>query len=205
MNAILKQLQRLLIVVFIFVPLSGCSLFSPVKSETMSLYLLDTPPVIVPHAKKNAGTILVMLPDTKPIYNTTSMAYRICPHTIAYFVKSRWAETPAQMIQALLVQTLLNTKHFRAVITPPLVARYEYTLLSEIIALRQDFTKKPPFAKFKLRVYLVKTATSKIIATKDFVIKEPFYTITPTCGVIAENKAVKKILAGVARFVVKHT
>jgi len=58
----------------------------------------------VPHEPGRAATLLVLLPEISPAYDTARMAYSVKLYQLAYFRDNEWAETPAQMIQPLLVQ-----------------------------------------------------------------------------------------------------
>lgn len=183
---------------------SGCSLFSPVK-ESQCIYELDRAPLYLPHKKKRPVNLLVMQPETAPAYDTTQMAYRTCPYQLGYFAKNRWAATPGQMLQQLLVQTLTATHHYHTVVTPPFLGQYDYILSSNILELRQDYTRCPPVTRFKLQVTLSKTCTNQILASQEFCIQEPFYCCTPYHGVIAANRAVEKALSQVAIFALRHS
>src|SRR6476646_1095177 len=94
--------------------LSACSLFSPVKTETRKS-LLDSVPLETPSEKTREATLLVLIPETAPVYATTQMAYTTEAHQVAYFSQNEWAATPSQMIQPLIVETLRNTHLFSAV------------------------------------------------------------------------------------------
>lgn len=193
-----------ILVSFVFVA-SGCSLLSPVKAESQSIYEINTAPLYVPQKKARAVNMLVMLPETAPAYNTTQMVYRTKPYQLAYFAQNRWAETPAQMLQQLMVQTLLATHHYHAVVTPPFLGKYDYILSSQILELRQDFTRRPAVTRFRLHVTLSKTSTNQIIASQEFTIQEPFYCNTPYHGVIAANRAVEKALSRIVTFALHNT
>lgn len=111
------KLRYLMILSFII--LSGCSMLAPVKPEQTSNYVLNRVPSNIPHKSGHGGTILVLQPDTRPVYNTTRMAYTDKPYQVAYFGQNEWAETPSQMLQPLIMQTLQNTHHYHAVVSPP--------------------------------------------------------------------------------------
>ena len=102
------------------------------------------------------------------------MAYTVRPYQIAYFSRNRWAETPAQMLQPLIVQTLQDTHYFHAVVTAPFIGKYDYSLNTQILELKQDYTYKPAKLKLILRAQLSNTATSHVIATTQYAIEEPY-------------------------------
>lgn len=184
--------------------LSSCSLLSPVTVSSQKTYLLNTIPHPVHKKPPRAITVLVMPPESRPIYNTTQMAYSTKPYQIAYFSQNQWAETPAQMWQPLMVQTLQQTHYFHAVVTPPYGAYYDYVLTTQILQLKQDFTCKPAMLQLAVKVQISKTATNRVIATKQFVVDQPILQKTPYHGVIAANCAAASILKRIATFSLRH-
>ena len=83
--------------------LAGCSLLLPPRPEPVKAVLSEMPDD-VPHEPGRAATLLVLLPEISPAYDTARMAYSVKLYQLAYFRDNEWAETPAQMIQPLLVQ-----------------------------------------------------------------------------------------------------
>ena len=197
-------MKYIFIILTLLLP-SSCTLLPPVKPGVGTTYVLCATPKYVPEKKSHASTILVMSPDANPTYNTTQMAYTTKPFQIAYFSENSWAETPPQMFHPLIVQALQNTHYFNAVIIPPFAGRYDYALITQIIALQQDFTCRPALLKLKMRAQLSKTASHEVIATQDFVVHIPFTQRTPYAGVIAANQATEQVLKQIAAFSVQHT
>ena len=182
---------------------SGCTLFSPAPVETRKQVLSEMP-LELPVEKTRAASLLVFVPQTQPIYDTTQMVYSIRPYEIAYFSQTEWAEKPARMIQGLLVQTLRNTGYFSAVLTPPHSGRYTHMLRSEIVELRQDFTSRPAMLQLAMRFQL-SGATGQVIASKEISVREPLQENTASAGVVAANDATAKLLREIARFVVENS
>lgn len=178
--------------------LSGC--LSPVKSRSDTAYMLNA----IPHVsnyRKHSQTILVAFPTTAPAFNTTQMAYTLYPYHLAYFSQNRWAETPAQMLQPLIVKTLQNSHYFHAIVTPPFVGRYDYVLTTQILQLQQDYTYPRAMLKLTVRAQLSSMAANRVIATKDFSILEPMHQYTPYGGVLAANRATSRLLTQLTEFV----
>lgn len=195
------QLTCLFAVIF---SLNGCSLFSPVSAKPPTAYELEN----IPHVakkKKHPVSILVLLPDEVSTYNTTSMAYSLRPYEVAYYTQSNWAETPAQMLLPLLVQTLQNTNHFQAVVTPPFGGHYDYLLTTQIIKLEQDFTHQPARVVFDVRVQLNRVALNRAVATKEFHIRQRMFRNDAYSGVVAANIATESLLRKIADFATENT
>jgi cholesterol transport system auxiliary component len=184
--------------------LSGCSLFQPVSTETTK-NLLDSVPHQVPSGKPLEADLLVLVPDTAPVYATTRMAYSTRTHQIAYFSRNEWAGTPTQMIQPLIVETLRDTHHFREVLSPPDFRRHALALRTEILELEQDFTFEPAMLRLAMRAQVYREATNEVVATRELSVQEPMAERTPYAGVVAANKAMAALLHQLAKFVVEST
>ena len=181
---------------------SGCTLFSPVNTDTKK-YVLNDIPLDLPSEKTHSATLLVLLPDTMPAYATTQMAYSAQAYQIAYFSKNEWAEKPSQMIQPLIVKTLRNTHYFSEVLSPPYFGRHTFALHIEILELKQDFTSDPAMLQLAMRIYLSRETTNQVIATKELSVREPMSERNPYAGVVAANEAMAKLLRELAKFVVE--
>lgn len=182
---------------------SSCSLLAPVNNETRK-NVLSKMPIDLPKGEPRAASLSVMIPETKPIYDTTQMAYSIQAYRIAYFSRNEWGETPSQMIQPLIVRTIQNTHHFSAVVSQPDFGRHTYALRTEILELKQDFTADPATLELAMRFQLSREATNQIIATKELSVREPMLERTPYAGVVAANDATAKLLRELARFIVEN-
>lgn len=180
--------------------LSSCSLFSPVKVDPPTKYMLNSPPPYVYSKKYRRATLLILTPETQSVYNTTQMAYSTQPHQIAYFSKNEWAATPSEMFQPLLTQTLRDTHHFHAVATQPFTGQYDYVLSTQILQLKQNFTCFPPVLQMKVNAQLIKASTNRIVATQLFSEEWPMVQRTPYAGVVAANHAAVEILRKLAAF-----
>ena len=199
------HIYRSLILTAGIATLSGCSLFSPVKVNDTTNYEINRVPHYVKQKKKKNIVILVPTPASVPAYNTRDMAYSIKPHQLAYFARNRWIETPANMIGQLIAQSLVNTHHYKAVVTPPLSGKYDFVFSSELLILQQDFTHRPAQSRFKLRANIIKASTNQIIASRDFIINQAFYCHTPYNGVMATNQAVVRALNEIVYFALRYT
>ena len=193
--------------IFIFLcvaAVSSCALLTPVKFDVRQ-EVLDRIPADLPQAKTSAASLLVLAPDTHPVYDTTQMAYVIEPYKVAYFSRNEWGETPAQMIQPLIVRTLQQTRRFSAVLDPPYMGRYTYALRTQIVELKQDFTSEPAALHLSMRFELTRWAANQVFASKEISVREPMLEKTPYAGVVAANNAMEGALRQLAQFVVEKT
>lgn len=197
------EIKNLVFLAMSFI-LSSCSLLGPVNQEQQKSYVLDTLPQHMPKHEARAATILVMQPETRPIYNTTQMAYTDKPYQVSYFSENQWAETPSQMLFPLLVQSLQNTNYFHAVVVAPYAGKYEYMLTTQILQLTQNFLHNTSYVDMSVRVQLSRVTTGQLIATKQFSRHVPMPQKSPYGGVIAANWATSSILREISEFCVKH-
>jgi cholesterol transport system auxiliary component len=192
----------------VMLAMAGCTVLSPVDIETTKALITKLPPDLaprLPQLKTRAATLLVLPPETRPIYDTTQMAYTVRPYQIDYFSRNEWGATPSQMLQPLLVQTLENSHAFSAVLVPPYSGSYNYVLRTEILELTQDFTSEPAALQLTLRFQLNNGTSNRLIASKEISLREPMQQKTPHAGVVAANDAVAKALREAASFVLDKT
>jgi cholesterol transport system auxiliary component len=183
--------------------LSGCGLFSPVNMTT-DKSVLDSIPHDLPNEQTRAATLLVLIPQGQPVYDTTQMAYATHAHQIAYFSRNEWAAPPSQMMLPLIVETIRNTRYFSDVLAAPDFGRHTFALRSELLELKQDFTSNPATLKLTMRFYLIRAATDRVIATKNISMSVPMRERTPYAGIVAANEATENVLRALVKFLVEQ-
>ena len=191
--------------VLALVLLAGCAL-QPSGMEPSKALLTQLPSDVArrsPDPGPRAFALLVFAPRSRPLYDTVRMAYQVQAHQVDYFSRNEWAETPAQMLQPLLVRTLQETGSFGHVVTPPYVAPYGWGLRTEIEELIADFTTEPAVMRLTLRLQLTEGVSGRVVATHDVSVREPLQQRTPEGCIAAANVAAARALAEVARFVIE--
>jgi cholesterol transport system auxiliary component len=166
--------------------------------------LLDQMPLDIPQGTRSPTTLIVFPPDARPALDGTPMAYTLRAHHLAYFAHHRWAESPPQMLQPLLLRTLEATGAFAAVVPPPHRTAGAQGLRVEIAELVQDFSQEPPVLRLAVRARLSDEAANRVIATREFRVQEPMQQKAPAAGVVAANAAVARMLAELARWVLDN-
>jgi cholesterol transport system auxiliary component len=194
--------RRRVLALAIAAAVAGCSL-APVDVETRKA-VLSALPADIPAATPVASTLLVLPTHAAAAYDTTQMAYSTAPYEVAYFARNEWADTPAHMLNALLVRTIDGMRRFRAVAAGPQTARPDYALATELIELRQDFTVEPPLACLALRAEL-RDAQGRTFASKTFETSAPMAARSPQAGAAAANAAAAQALREIASFVAEGT
>lgn len=195
-------MRRALLNALCVVLLSGCALFSPIKTDTVK-NVLNTVPLDLPVETPRSATLLVLMPEAAPVYATTQMAYTTQAYEVAYFSRNEWAEEPPQMIQPLIVMAMRSTHYFSEVLSPPYFGHYTFVLRSEVLDLKQDFTSEPAALQIAMRFQLSSEATNQVIATRELSVREPMRERNPHAGVVAANEAVAKVLRQLASFIIE--
>jgi cholesterol transport system auxiliary component len=178
----------------------GCTLLAPVDTAVATA-LLDQLPLDPPIAKRPGGVLLVYPPECRPAFDTMKMAYTARAHELAFFARHEWAERPGQMLQPLLVRTLVATRCSAAVVTPPYAGPFAYTLRTELQELVQDFGVDPPQLRVALRIVI--GDRERVVASDDIRAAEPMRQKNAEAGVDAANIAVAAVLRAVAQKVVE--
>lgn len=197
----IKLLSRILIGLNVIVILSGCSILSPVKKGPMQGYVIDSAPTIDSKMRRTAATVLVLHPETNPVYDSRRIAFTAVPYQVTYYTNNYWVEAPAAMMESLIVKTLQRTKRYKSVLTPPYTGSYDYTLRTQIEELRIDFTHKVPILNMALQAQLIDAKTNNLISSREFTSFVPMSASTPYAAVIAANSAARRILGKMAKWV----
>lgn len=184
--------------------LTACSIFSPVKTDSIKEYMVDVKPFAPQLRKTSFKTIAVSMPTTNRIYQGKEMVYSVRPHEFSDFAKNRWVEPPVQMLQPLIIQALQNTHHFKAVAPAVSVGRYDLLLNTQIIDFYQDFCEAGSVFKLTLRAQIIRVSSGRVVVSKQFTIIQPAPRPNPYGGVIAANLASEKVLNELARWSVRY-
>jgi len=166
-----------------------------------TLCLLDTVPTHLARRHTQPVALLVMQPDTVPLYDTTQIIYTDRAHEIGYFSRYVWAETPSKMLLPLIVQTLQATHYFSSIATAPSISQFNYVLKVQIQKLQQNLIARHPMVELAIEAQLYSLAEDRIVAAKSWHITQPMRAVTPENGVIAFNQATSHWLTELASFV----
>jgi len=138
--------------------------------------------------------VLLSSPRAAPGYAGAGMAYMEEAHRIDYFAHHRWADSPARMLEPLLIHALETSGAFQAVVQAPTTARFELRLDTELLRLVQVFEPTESYIELTVRVILLDTQQQRVLVSDVLTVTEPATERTPYGGVIAANKAVVRLL-----------
>lgn len=200
-----KRILKASCVLLCGLSLMSCSLLSPVKTAEPNKYIINKMPANIVKRKKHNKILLVLPIESRPIYNTTQMAYSIKHYQVAYFAQNEWVETPGQMLLPLVVQTLQNTNYYKAIVTTGYAGTYDYALYLQLLNAKDSFYVDPSEFELTVRAQLLKLSTGKIVATKVFFVTQPLNFDTPYSGVVAANKVSAEFLRRLTIFCIRNT
>jgi cholesterol transport system auxiliary component len=205
MKTIPKRIFKVLCVTVACHAMVSCSLLGPVKPVEVNKYRIMRVPLDIKKHRRHNAVILVLPPESRPLFNTTQMAYSMWPYQVAYFAQNEWAETPSQMLQPLIVETLTSSHYYKAVVTSGYLGHSDYALYTQILDLYDDFTFTPATLDLTVRAQLVRVDNNQVVATKVISIQEPLVTDKPFSGVVAANMATAEMLRRLTSFSIRNS
>lgn len=175
-------------------------MLSPIKTASVASYTLSGVNDKAAGVRRDKDTVLVTMPVVSPGYDSSAMIYVDKPFQLKSFAHNQWVSGPANMFLPLIVQSLINTKRFHAVVAVPFSGVPDFRLDTYILRMQQEFLVKPSRVRITMGAQLVDNHTNKIIATRRFEVVERTKADTPYEGVIATNLATGKMLEKIALF-----
>lgn len=184
--------------------LAGCAALAPPRAAAPNVYVLDALPRSGPELHPSGRLVLAVSPPrAQPGFDSAEMVYVQRPYELEHFAKNRWAEAPARMLEPLLVQALARSGGFAAVLPSPSAVPAELRLDTELVRLQQDFRTRPSRVELTLRAQLIDVRDGRVLGARRFDEVERASSDDPYGGVVAANRAVRKLLAQLAAFCVR--
>lgn len=189
--------------------LPACSILGGKPQPNLHNYALEVAQVTAPAAPEptratasaNKKVLLVNTVNAAAGYDSKQMVYQREPQLLEAYTQSAWIDTPAHMLEPLLVQTLQSGGGFRAVLLAPSAAKAELRLDTEIVQLQQNFLAVPSSVRFSLQATLSDNRTRAVLASQLFEVVQPSASEDAAGGSAAANLAVQQLLQQVSRFV----
>lgn len=182
--------------------LAACSSFTAPKVASQNIYVLEAGPAIQAAQVKRDLVLAVGVLRTRPGFDTPQMAYVQQPHELNYFVTSRWADTPARMLEPLIAQAIVQMESFRAVVQASGAIPADVRLDIELVRLQQDFKILPSRVQLTLRAQLIDVRGKRLLAAQQFDEVETATSEDAYGGVSAANRLVQRVLGELAEFCV---
>ena len=185
--------------------LAGCTGLHAPQVEDSRIYVLDAQAPAKTVQIKQDLVLAVSMPRARPGFDTSRIAYLRQPHELDYFVVNRWADTPARMLEPLLLQTLEQSGSFRAIVRAPGVVPANIRLDTELVRLQQDFGTQPSKVQITLRAQLIDMNDQRVLAVKLFDETENAVSDNAYGGVITANRLLQRVLDQLSDFCINES
>lgn len=195
-----KRIGRVLLPVFVMLCLGACSVLPKSEAVAVERFTLEIPSTASAPAPADAPVLLVARPRARGDLDTPRMAYRKRDYQLDYFVRSRWADAPPQLMLPGLVDALDASGRYGAVVRVGSPATPALRLDSELLEFAQDFRVEPSVFQLRLRVQLVDLQTRRVLATQVFSAERPAPTANAYGGAQAANAAWQALLPELVAF-----
>ena len=178
--------------------LTGACTLGPVETSAPRTFFLN--PQIswnnpTPHGGRTRhAVLLVTQPKAQPGFGTARMAYLLRPYEVNYFGFNQWADTPARMLQRVMVENLEKSGQWSAVLQAPGIVPAHYRLDCDNLVLEQQFFSSPSRIRLALRAQLIETKSQSVLATRYFELFETAPSEDAYGGVLAANLASARLL-----------
>jgi ABC-type uncharacterized transport system auxiliary subunit len=176
------------VLVAVLEALSGCGGTRPTK-----YYVLDVPS---PPTTQSSSTqlpvvsLLVARPITSHLYRDDRIVYGAGPVELGTYEFERWAQSPADMMQDLLVSYLRASKEYRSVLRPGSNAKGDFIVRSYLKSLYE--VDKPDFvARFDIHIDVYDPKAGRTVWSGNYSHDEPIGSKTVSAVVEALGKNVR--------------
>ena len=201
MKTFVQTGYRLIVSGLALLAISACSLLQPITPPFPNFYVLEgISGKTSPPAPASAPTLIVSPPHAAAGFDSQRMIYLREPYKLEHFAQNEWIEPPARLLAPLIVDAIVRTGSFRAVVLTPSTAAGDFRLDSEIIRLQQDFRSRPGSVRLTLRATLIDENTRRVVAWREFDQSVATKSEDPYGGVIAANLALQDTLEKLADF-----
>ncbi|HTV57778.1 MAG TPA: ABC-type transport auxiliary lipoprotein family protein [Verrucomicrobiae bacterium] len=147
---------------------ASCGAARPVKYYTLSL-----PPAPANNASSQFPiTLLVGRLDASLLYRTDRLAYGSGPVELGLYEDHRWASTPVDMVQDLLISSLRSTGDFRSVSRLGSAVRGDYIIRGHLYSL-YEVDKPELVGRFSVQIELYDPKSRSVLWSGTYTHDEP--------------------------------
>ena len=164
-----RQIQQAVLIFLAAGITAACGASRPVK-----YYVLDIGPAAVAPdpAARFPITLLVARVNTAHLYRDDRLVYGSGPVQLGTYEYERWAESPADMMQDMLVRSLQSAGTYRSVSRLGSNARGDFVVRSHLYAL-DEVVGPALVARFSFQIELFDPKTSGMIWSSSYAQDEP--------------------------------
>ena len=163
------------------------------KQTPITIYTLHVPSHGIQSAKYRGKTL--KLAYTRSITNKAGykMYYSYADSDQGIYQNSQWSNTVGRLLQGVLMDTILQSSMFRAVLPYTSSLRENYRLESSIFDFSHHVRGKSSYAVVSIQFTLISVDTGKLIKSKRFSYREPTRTTNAKGYAEATNQIIKRL------------
>ena len=182
---------------------AGCSATRPTK-----YYVLDAPATPTAPAQEPIPVRLIVGHVTgSRLYHDSRIVYGTSSVQLGTYEYERWSESPVDLLQDMLVQSLRNSGQYRSVSRIGSSARGDYVVRGHLDAL--DEIDKPALAaRFTFRLELFDPASGSTLWTGSYTHDEPVQGKQVSDVILAMDRNVEaglqQLTAGLNQYLLSH-
>jgi cholesterol transport system auxiliary component len=171
--------------------LSGCSLK---EAAPLKVYTLDAGSVAsVGTSNHRHQTIKVSYPQALKDKLTNGMSYSYSSSERGEYENSQWSNNVGKLIQGNIIQILVQSRIFKAVLPYESTAGEDLRVESTVFDFSHHVRGEASYAVVSIQFNLINTDSGKLIKTKRFSYKENTQTLDARGYVEASNRAMSRL------------
>jgi len=143
---------------------------------------------------RKAPSLLVSPIRARPPYSSSDMLYMSRANELNAFAYHSWADSPAHMLQPLLVLSAEHSGLFRLVVPAGNQVITDLRLDSQLLHLRQVFESDQCRVELAIRIELNDVANANPLGSRLFDYREPCDAASPQGGMATANRVVARFL-----------
>jgi len=182
--------KKFFLIVSLFV-LSGCSLK---EAAPLKVYTLNSGNVTpVTYSDYRNKTIKVSYPQALKEKLSNGMSYSYSSSERGEYQNSQWSNNAGKLIQGNIIQILVQSRIFKAVLPYESTAGEDFRLESTVFDFSHYVRGEASYAIVSIQFSLINTDSGKLIKTKRFSYKENTQTLDARGYVEATNRAMVRL------------
>ncbi|WP_250624154.1 ABC-type transport auxiliary lipoprotein family protein [Pinirhizobacter soli] len=151
--------------------LAGCSILP--KAEVPNVYLLPSAKVPAATGKPVTWTLRVTTPQASGLIDSNRIAVVPGEDTITTYKASRWSDRAPTLLRDRLIDTFRADGRVAAVSNDDTNLHADRELDGQLRSFQSEYENGGPVAVVRYDVQLVDAADHRILATKNFEVREP--------------------------------
>ena len=163
-----KLTCRLMTVLLVLIT-SACT---TAKLPAVTYYTINVPQKTdsAAHSKKSKAVLKIAVPRSTAAIMSRNILYQGNGYSLNAYAFSKWSDTPNRMLANLFHGMIQDAAMFRAVLPSDSSGHSDYILESSIQQFHQHLAQDgSSTARIHIGFYLIKSRSSEVIATREFV------------------------------------